>query len=130
MSAAKPASRRLLGAYERSANRYAAAANDLSAKALAVVFGTVQVNYPGAQAVVLEGHWNEDGELRIDLAEVWVDGSRLSAEDGNDDIEEVNDLLNEPLMDLASTTGDDYNGRTVDRLVEGFIPGLDDEAKP
>lgn len=108
---------------------YNKAAPAVIAAAFKQVKAAVLAVYPDAQAYVLLGVWNEDGETRLSLDEVWTaSAGRCSVDDGNDAIEHVEEAVEEALMWIGGLTGDDYEGRHVVRLVadDVVIDGLED----
>ncbi len=65
---------------------------------------------PTATEIVLDGAYGDDGEFKINLHAVKLNGGALRFE-GDDDFEELTEAIDEHLLYLATTTGEDYLGR-------------------
>lgn len=105
-------------AYDTARIAYQAAASSLSNACHRLLVEKAKLRWPDADTLVLEGAYPEDGELHLHIDELHIGEDRLSIEDGNEDLDAFDDAVNELLMYLVETTGEDYLGTTEVDLQE------------
>lgn len=107
---------------------YHEAASKLEIAVYALLVERLLAAFPRAVSALIEGAFNEDGEMRLNIGEVHLDeaAGRLSVEDGNDEVSDFSAAQDELLMYLADLTGDDYLHDTrIDLVTGGVEHGFD-----